>query len=155
MALTRYRDVFWRPDESPAAGVLCHVFPRFSNTHASLFTDGTGLTPLANPVTSSVLGVVEFWAENGDYWLHLSGLTFPAILETDPTLDPVWPSTYRWDQAVASTVWNIVHGLQSRPSVEVLIGSQLIQSPQVDHVDENELNITFASPLSGTAYLRR
>lgn len=155
MAIARYREPYWHVSEAPAADVEVHVFPRSSSVHAAIYTDPAGVVPKSNPFTTGPDGMVDFYAENGDYWLHVGGLSFPAILETDGTLDAVWPATYRYDQIAPLLTWSITHGLNSRPSVEVLIGDQLISDPQVDHVDDNSLTITFAVPLAGVAYLRR
>lgn len=77
MALQRYSDKFWFPSGELAVGVPASIFPSDSNVLAPLFSDATGTTPLANPLPTGAGGVLTFWAEAGDYWLHISDWTFP------------------------------------------------------------------------------
>lgn len=76
MALARYTDQFWFPSSALAANIQARVFPEGSNTLASLFTDSTGSTALPNPLATTSSGVLTFWAEAGNYWVHLDSETF-------------------------------------------------------------------------------
>lgn len=80
MALARYSDQFWFPTGALAANIQARVFPEGSNTLASLFTDATGSTALANPIATSGSGTLTFWAETGNYWVHLDTETFPITV---------------------------------------------------------------------------
>lgn len=80
MALARYTDTFWFPNGVLAANVQAVVFPRTSPTPALLWTDSAGTIPLANPTQTSASGVLTFWAESGDYWVHLDSETFPITV---------------------------------------------------------------------------
>lgn len=51
------------------------VFLHGTNTLASIFTDGSGSTPLANPFTASSTGVAYWCAANGQYDVKYSGTT--------------------------------------------------------------------------------
>lgn len=75
MALAQYTDTFWFPNGSPAANIAARVFPRNSSIPATLFTDATGTTQILSPATSGT-GLLSFWAESGEYWVHLDTETF-------------------------------------------------------------------------------
>lgn len=155
MPLAPYSERYWYPDETIAVGAIAHVFPRFSNVHAPLFQDQAGTTPLPNPLPVDGLGFLSFFVENGDYWVYVNGQAFYVIVDLDPNLTHVWPSTFKWEQAAASTVWTIAHGLNSKPAVITLGATDEIILGDVAYQDDDNLTITFAVPVSGTAYLRR
>lgn len=155
MALAPYVEAYWYPDETFAVGVEYHVFPRFSNIHEPLFQDQAGTIPLPNPGLTGAGGVVSFFAENGDYWIKVGVNVFYLIIDLDPNLTHVWPSTFRWVQNAAASVWVINHGLNSFPSVDILDPANQQLFGQVDYVDDDNVTITFSSPESGTAFLRR
>lgn len=76
VALAQYSDLFWYPSGALAAGVAVRIFPHDSNILAPLFTDATGTVPLANPLTTSPTGTIDFWAEAGLYWMHADSESF-------------------------------------------------------------------------------
>ena len=80
MSLQRYSKKFWFPNNAPAANVQAQVFPENSNTFAALFTDATGTVPLANPTGTDGTGTLTFWAESGDYWVHLDSESFSTTV---------------------------------------------------------------------------
>ncbi|HSE07709.1 MAG TPA: hypothetical protein VLB29_03500 [Nocardioidaceae bacterium] len=79
MALAQYTDTFWFPNGSPAVNIAAHVFPKNSSIPATLYTDSTGTTQIVSPVTSGT-GVLSFWAESGEYWVHLDTETFAVTV---------------------------------------------------------------------------
>jgi hypothetical protein len=155
MPLAPYRERYWYPDETIAAGQLLHIFPRLSNVHAQLYADQAGTIPLANPVTTDATGFVDVWVENGDYWGYINGQAFYLIIDLDPNLTHVWPSTFRWEQTSPAAVWVIAHGLDSFPAVSVISPANEQLFGDVAYIDSNNLTITFGSPVDGTAFLRR
>lgn len=80
MALAQYTDTFWFPNGTPAVNIAATVFPKNSSIPATLYTDATGTTTLANPTPTSGTGVLSFWAESGEYWVHLDTETFAVTV---------------------------------------------------------------------------
>lgn len=80
MTLQRYTDTFWFPNGSIAANVAAQVFPRSSSLFAPLWADQAGTIPLPNPTATSASGVLDFWAESGEYWVHLDTETFAVTV---------------------------------------------------------------------------
>jgi hypothetical protein len=155
MPLAPYEESYWFPDGTFAEGVQYHVFPRLSNVPAALFQDQAGTVPLPNPGVTGPGGVISFFVTNGDYWLHIAGQSFYVIVDLDPNLTHVWPSTFRWEQAAPASTWVIQHGLNSYPSVSVLDPANEELFGEVDYVDDDNLTITFGAPQAGVAFLRR
>lgn len=75
MSLQQYSDVYWFPDGALAANTTARVFPLQSNALAPIFSDSIG-TPLANPTATDGGGVLTFWAQEGQYWVHIDSQTF-------------------------------------------------------------------------------
>lgn len=76
MSLQQYSRKYWFPDGALAANVIARVFVYDDNVLAPLFTDGTGATPLANPLFTDGAGFLTFWAQEGQYWVHIDTETF-------------------------------------------------------------------------------
>lgn len=76
MALAEYREKFWYPDGTLAANETASVFPLRDNTFTPLYTDATGTTALPNPLQTDAQGFLTFWAEEGEYWIHVARLAF-------------------------------------------------------------------------------
>lgn len=80
MALAQYSELFWFPSGELAADVPARVFQHASNTLATLWADAGGTTPLANPLSTSETGRLEFWAEDGKYWIHADSEAFEVAV---------------------------------------------------------------------------
>lgn len=76
MALAQYSELFWFPSGELATDVPARVFVHNANTLATLWADAGGTTPLANPLSTSGTGRLEFWAEEGSYWVHIDSEAF-------------------------------------------------------------------------------
>jgi len=89
VTLQQYSKQFWFPNGSPAVNIEAQVFLEDSSGFASLYTDATGTTPLANPTATDGSGTLTFWTESGQYWLHLDSESFlinVGMSETQATL---------------------------------------------------------------------
>lgn len=76
MPLAQYSELFWFPSGELATDVPARVFVHSTNTLATLYADAGGTTPLGNPVSTSGTGRLEFWAEEGKYWVHIDSEAF-------------------------------------------------------------------------------
>jgi hypothetical protein len=76
VALAQYSELFWFPSGALAAGVPARVFQHQTNTLATLWADSGGTVPLTNPLQTSGTGRLEFWAEEGRYWVHIDSEAF-------------------------------------------------------------------------------
>lgn len=61
--------------------------------------------------------------------------------------------TFNFVQGVADTNWAISHNLGKFPSVSVFDSADTPLKGQIEHVDDNNLNIKFNKAVSGKAYL--
>lgn len=76
MALAQYTDTFWFPNGSLAANMAATVFPVRSSAPATLYADATGTTQLPNPLSTNNLGALTFYAQEGEYWIHIDAEAF-------------------------------------------------------------------------------
>jgi hypothetical protein len=76
VALAQYSELFWFPSGALATGVEARVFVHTTNTLAALYADAGGTIPLTNPTATSAAGRLEFWVEEGAYWIHVDSETF-------------------------------------------------------------------------------
>lgn len=149
-----YQDTYWFPSGSLAASIQARIFPRNSNVLATLWQDAGETTPQTNPVTTSVGGVLSFYATPGDYWIHIGGESFPVSIDSDGVIPDVWHEVFQYSQVAPSSSWIINHGLNANPNVSVIIGGQHVPA-DVSYTDLNNITISFSTPQSGLAILRR
>ena len=75
MALQRYNRKYWFPSGAIAANVPARIFVYDNNVLAPIFSDSIG-TPKPNPTATTGAGFLDFWAEEGKYWVHIDSETF-------------------------------------------------------------------------------
>ncbi len=80
MSIQRHTETYWYPSGQIAGNVPASVFPASSSALAPLWADAAGTIPLTNPLLTTGTGVLDFWAESGDYWVHLDTETFPVTV---------------------------------------------------------------------------
>lgn len=61
--------------------------------------------------------------------------------------------TTTFSQNTASSIWSITHNMSKFPSVFSKDSSDNVIIGEVDHINNNELTITFSAATTGTAYL--
>lgn len=116
-----------------------------------VITDGLGNeTPLSVSTNEVVADVV----------IEATGFKTPTgtstqYLMADGTISNavIQDKEYEHDQGVSASVWNINHNLDKYPAVHVADTAKTFVLGQVEHVDKNNLTITFNAAFSGYAYL--
>lgn len=74
----------------------------------------------------------------------------PLLFEADFR---VLSLTYTHTQIVASNTWVVIHNLKKKPSVTIVDDGENVVVGDIEYINENQLIINFAAPLSGKAYL--
>lgn len=72
---------------------------------------------------------------------------------TSESLGILEDKNFVFSQNVASSLWEINHNLNKFPSVTVVDSGNNIVIGEVIYINENNLQISFTSPFSGSAYL--
>lgn len=63
------------------------------------------------------------------------------------------PTTFTYEQGIASAVWTVQHNLNKYPSVTVVDSANNVIFPNVEYIDENTIRITMIGASKGRAYL--
>jgi len=69
------------------------------------------------------------------------------------TLSSQGTPTFIFNQAVASTQWDIQHDLGKFPSVSVINNNNVVINGEVKYIDNNNIQLNFSAGFSGKAYL--
>ena len=151
MALAQYSELFWFPSGELATEVPARVFVHDSNTLATLWADAGGTVPLANPASTSGAGRLEFWAEEGRYWVHIDSEAFEVAVGT--AVQPVTHAAL--DEAIDAEVTRADATYATLTVVNTLTGTVTTLSGQVSNLDgfvQNALT-RVAAIEQGTAFL--
>jgi len=78
-----------------------------------------------------------------------------GLFVTNTTIDG--PTRFVFTQSSPAASWNIVHNLDTRPTVTILVLNDSsvyeIVDTDITYVDLNTVYVVFASPVAGFAYL--
>lgn len=93
--------------------------------------------------------------ENSNIVLHYIGASNgdPLLVAGNNSING--GKSYNHIQAIPSTVWNIIHGLGYNPAGIIVLdssGRQII-GPDVNYININSLDLTFANSFGGEAYI--
>ena len=69
------------------------------------------------------------------------------------TLSSQGVPTFIFNQAVASTQWDIQHNLGKFPSVSVINNNNVVINGEIKYIDNNNIQLNFSAGFSGKAYL--
>lgn len=153
MPLIHYGQFLAYPDGNPAAEASFPVMLLGGNILVPVYADKAGTTPLDNPVLTDTDGLLEFYAAPGTYCTDIAGTLFHYVVDdTEP--DDAWPGTYIHTQETPATTWTVEHHFGVEPAADIVIGSGTVEAT-VTHPDPETTTLTFSSPQSGTAFLRR
>jgi hypothetical protein len=84
-----------------------------------------------------------------------AGVTSAAQLVAVQDLNDDAVKDFAFTQASAATVWTVAHNLGKRPTVEVFTSSgELIETPEIEHLNVNTLQIKLVLALAGSAICR-
>lgn len=153
MPLIKYFQYLTLPDGSPAADMDFPVQLLGGNVLVPVFTSKAGTTPLSNPVTTDGDGLLEFFAAPGAFYTDIGGIQFHYLVD-ETEGDDAWPGTFIHTQTTPATVWTIEHHFGVEPEVTVLVAAAATVG-EVSHPDSETTTITFGTPTTGTALLRR
>lgn len=153
MPLIRYSQYIYFPDGSPAADTAFPVKLLGGNILVPVFTGKAGTTPRNNPVTTDNEGLLTFFAAPGAYYVDVAGTIFHLMVD-ETEEDDAWPGTFIHLQFSPASVWTIEHHFGIEPDVTVLVAAAAIAG-DVAHPDTETTTVTFESPTTGTALLRR
>lgn len=121
MALAQYSKLFWFPSGQLAASIPARVFEHETNTFATLWADAGGTTPLANPLPTSAAGRLEFWVEEGEYWVHIDSESFEIAVGASTESATLADITAAVSAHSADTT--DVHGIASTSALETQAGA--------------------------------
>lgn len=112
----------------------------------SVVPDITEVT-VNNPVTtlSGMSDVTTLNINNNDILQYQNGYWVNSPVGAD--------ANYIFNQASASSVWNIVHNLNKFPNYTVIDSAGDEVEGDVTYINNQQLTITFSAAFSGTAYL--
>lgn len=152
MPLIHYRQFLTYPDGNPAANTTFPVWNLGGNVLIPLFSDKLA-TPLANPLMTDAEGLLDFFAPPGAYAVNVAGSIVHLLVALTET-DDAWPGTFVHTQAVAAAVWTVDHRFGIEPAVNLLVTGDVVEA-DITHPTTEQTVITFSSPQSGAAHLRR
>lgn len=154
MQLVKYSALLFLPGGNAAAGITVAVMLDGSNQSALLFTDAAGSTAKPNPVTTDMNGITEFYAAPGIYIVDIAGEPSRIPIDFSET-QVVVPNLWIHEQGSAASTWTVNHKFGIQPEVQIFTGDGAVADATVTHPSTTQTVITFATPQTGVAHLRR
>lgn len=151
MPIRQFTRQFWFPSGVLSANLPARVFPLDSNALAVLYTDGTGTVQLPNPLTTDVNGTVSFWAEEGEYWIHIDAEVFRfSVGSPDADLFEVSASTMSTG-VIAGGELNVNAGNPAALDISAVTGYVVddvtdVHSPSVTRVSTVDMTVALDGP---------
>lgn len=153
MPLIKYGQFLTYPDGTPAADTTFPVQLLGGNVLVPVFADKAGTTPMTNPAPTDLDGLLTFYAAPGAFFTEVAGALFHYVVDAlEP--DDAWPGTFVHEQTTPSATWTVEHHFGVEPVVDSLVLS-VPTAAEVAHPDAETTVITFSTPASGVAMLRR
>lgn len=153
MPLIKYSQYLTYPDGSPVADTTVPVALLGGNVLPPLFSNKAGTSALSNPVPTDSDGLAEFYAAPGAFFTDIAGRLYVYAVDVAEA-DDAWPGTFVHEQTTAAATWTVGHHFGIEPSVQVVVAGQVVEA-EVSHTDDETTTISFGTPTSGVAYLRR
>lgn len=127
MAIAQYSELYWYPSGVLAVGATARIFPKNSNILAPIFANIGGTIPKANPAVVDGTGTLSFFAEEGEYWVHIDSESILIRVGPDPAFMPVSGGTFTGPVSftVGSSVVPVQGALSGALSTGVVSGGQL------------------------------
>jgi hypothetical protein len=108
---------------------------------------------IENPVYVTIDKEITY-VDAGDQTVSVElGTSGPQGPKGDPGEVRYTDLSYVHDQAVASSIWTINHGLQFVPSITVVDSSGNVVEGFYSYPNSNTVVLNFSSPFAGKAYL--
>lgn len=104
-------------------------------------------------ISNNILDVISGSADGNEELIIRKAGIFNQKIKYISNAATTGDKFYLFDNPVASTVWNINHNQNKYPSVTIVDGSNNVIYGNILYVNVNNLTITFATAISGKAYI--
>lgn len=143
-------------DGSTAGGILIDDQSLTYNSTTNTITTADGSTVvISNIPSSSDTSNWDSAYDNMITGLSITGDTTKTLnlsQQDGGTLTVSYVDTYVHVQSSSSATWTVNHNMNKYPSVTVIDSANNVVEGEVEYISLNQLEITFSSGFSGTAY---
>lgn len=153
---------------TPFSGISSIYLNKYNNSGNDVYAllqkvrDTDSVLKLYNSINNTQFGMYKVQAVNilqndvislsVDARIESGTITGGEIVLIEPNFT-VLNATYEHTQIIASNTWVVLHNLNKWPSVTIVDDGDNVIIGDIEYINENELLITFAHPVSGRAYL--
>lgn len=153
---------------TPFSGISSIYLNRYNNSGNDVYAllqkirDTDSVLKLYNSINNTQFGMYKVQAVNilqndvislsVDARIESGTITGGEIVLIEPNFT-VLNATYEHTQIISSNTWVVLHNLNKWPSVTIVDDGDNVIIGDIEYINENELLITFAHPVSGRAYL--